>query len=380
MKRSGTVLYVVGITAIVGIGLYAGAGAFSDRSVARPGAVQNIPVPVVTVRVKRQDVPELVEGIGTIQAYYSVMIRARVDGTLMRVPVKEGQEVNEGDVIAVIDTRPYQTTLDQATAKQAQDEALLANARLNLARYASLARQDFASQQQLDTQQTTVAQYLAAVRGDEGAVAAAQLNLYYCTITSPISGRAGLRLVDPGNLVHATDTTAIITIAQDHPITAVFTLPEENLPEISDAMATGTPQVIAFSSDGMKQLDVGSLLALNNQVDVSTGTIQLKAEFANARNALWPGQFINARLRVRVARNAVTIPAVAIQHGPDGLYVFAIQSGGIAQMQTIKVGYQDHNLAVVTDGLGGGETVVIKGAARLDAGTRVTETQAASNS
>ena len=277
MKRSGTVLYVAGIIAIVGIGLYAGAGAFSDRSVARPGAVQNTPVPVVTATVKRQDVPEFVEGIGTVQAYYSVLIRARVDGTLMRVLAKEGQEVKEGDAIAVIDTRPYQATLDQATAKQAQDEALLANAKLNLARYASLARQDFASQQQLDTQQATVAQYVAAVQGDESAVEAAQLNLSYCAITSPISGRVGLRLVDPGNLVQATDTTGIITIAQDHPITAVFTLPEQDLPEISEAMAAGTPQVIAFSNDGTKQLDAGSLLTRNNQVDVSTGTIQLKA-------------------------------------------------------------------------------------------------------
>ena len=297
----------------------------------------------------------------------------------MRVQVKEGQEAKEGDVIAVIDPRPYQALLDQATAKRAQDEALLANAKLNLARYASLARQDFASQQQLDTQQAPVAQYLAVVRAEQGAVDAAQLNLSYCTIRSPISGRVGLRLVDPGNLVHATDTTGIITIAQDHPITAVFTLPEQDLPRISDAMAAGTPQVFAFSSDGSKQLDAGSLLAPNNQVDASTGTIQLKAEFPNARNVLWPGQFINARLQVRVARNAVTIPAVAIQHGPDGLYVFVIQPGGVAKMQTIKVGYQDPNLAVITDGLGGGESVVINGASRLDAGTRVTETQTASN-
>lgn len=377
MKRSRAIICGAAVAAAAGISMYLGGGIISYRSDAQPAAIQPAPVPVTTVTVKRQDVPEFIEGIGTVQAYNSVLVRARVDGTVMRIPVKEGQEVKTGDLIAVIDPRPYQATLDQVTAKKVQDEALLANAKLDLTRFASLAQQNFASRQQLDTQQATVAQTTAAIQGDQATIEAAQLNLAYCYITSPISGRVGLRIIDPGNLVHATDTAGIITIAQDHPITAVFTLPEQNLPDISSAMAGGAPQVIAFSSDRSKQLDTGTLLAPNNQVDVSTGTIQLKAEFANANNTLWPGQFINARLLLSVARNALTIPAAAIQRGPDGLYVFVIKPDGVAEMRAIGVGYQNADLAVITNGLNAGESLVINGASRLDTGTRVAATQAA---
>jgi multidrug efflux system membrane fusion protein len=377
MKRSRAIICGAAVAAVAGISVYLGSGIISYPSDAQPVAVQPAPVPVTTVTVKRQDVPEFIEGIGTVQAYNSVLVRARVDGTVMRIPVKEGQEVKTGDLIAVIDPRPYQATLDQVTAKKVQDEALLANAKLDLTRFASLASQNFASRQQLDTQQATVAQTTAAIQGDQATIEAAQLNLAYCYITSPISGRVGLRIIDPGNLVHATDTAGIITIAQDHPITAVFTLPEQNLPDITSAMAGGAPQVIAFSSDRSKQLDTGTLLAPNNQVDISTGTIQLKAEFANANNTLWPGQFVNARLLLSVARNALTIPAAAIQRGPDGLYVFVIKPDSVAEMRPIGVGYQNADLAVVTKGLDAGESLVINGASRLDTGTRVAATQAA---
>ncbi len=333
---------------------------------------------MVTASATRQDVPEFIDGVGTVQAYNSVLIRSRVDGTLMQVAVKEGQEVKQGDPIAVIDPRPYQAALNAALAKKAQDQAVLANARQDLARYASLAKQSFASQQQLDTQKATVAQQTAAIQADDAAIETAQLNLAYCYITSPIPGRVGLRLVDPGNLVHATDTTGIISIAQDHPITAVFTLPQEELPEISGAMANGAPRVLAFSSDGKRELDAGTLLAPNNQVDASTGTIQLKAEFPNAKSTLWPGQFIDAHLQVGVARDAVTVPSAAIQHGPDGLYVYVARNG-TAALQPITVGYQTAALAVVTKGLNGGETVVTDGAMRLQPGTRVAQANGAAS-
>ncbi|MBV8613148.1 MAG: efflux RND transporter periplasmic adaptor subunit [Acetobacteraceae bacterium] len=329
---------------------------------------------MVTASATRQDVPEFADGVGTVQAYNSVLIRSRVDGALMQVPVKEGQEVKQGDLIAVIDPRPYQAALDAAAAKKTQDEATLANARRDLARYASLAKQSFASQQQLDTQQATVAQQTAAVQADQAAIETAQLNLAYCYITSPIPGRVGLRLVDPGNLVHATDSTGIVSVTQDHPIAAVFTLPQEDLPAIAEAMADGAPpRVLAFSSDGKRQLDTGTLLAPNNQVDASTGTIQLKAEFPNAKNTLWPGQFVDAHLQVATARDAVTVPPAAIQHGPDGLYVYVVKNDGTAALQPVAVGYQTASLAVVTKGLNGGETVVIDGAMRLQPGTRVTQ-------
>ena len=308
------------IASLGGIALLSIAVLFSARAASPPSAPQSPnAVPVVTASATRQDVPEFADGVGTVQAYNSVLIRSRVDGTLMQVAVKEGQEVKQGDLIAVIDPRPYQAALDAAMAKKTQDEAMLANARRDLTRYASLAKQSFASQQQVDTQQATVAQETAAIQADQAAIETAQLNLAYCYITSSIPGRVGLRLVDPGNLVHATDTTGIVTIAQDHPITAVFTLPQEALPEITDAMANGAPRVLAFSSDGKRQLDSGTLLAPNNQVDTSTGTIQLKAEFPNTKGTLWPGQFIDAHLQVATVRNAVTAPPAAIQHGPNGL-------------------------------------------------------------
>lgn len=379
MRRSWRVKAAVsaGLSGAVALGAVAILGA---RAAPPPSAPQpSDAVPVVTASATRQDVPEFADGVGTVQAYNSVLIRSRVDGALMQVPVKEGQEVKQGDLIAVIDPRPYQAALDAATAKKTQDEATLANARRDLTRYASLAKQSFASQQQLDTQQATVAQQTAAVQADQAAIETAQLNLAYCYITSPIPGRVGLRLVDPGNLIHATDSTGIVSVTQDHPIAAVFTLPQEDLPEIAETMAGGAPRVLAFSSDGKRQLDTGTLLAPNNQVDASTGTIQLKAEFPNAKNTLWPGQFVDAHLQVATARDAVTVPPAAIQHGPDGLYVYVVKSDGTAAQQPVAVGYQTASLAVVTKGLNGGEAVVTDGAMRLQPGTRVTQASRAAS-
>jgi membrane fusion protein, multidrug efflux system len=328
-------------------------------------------VPVLTTTAARGSVPIYLEGIGTVQADNAVLVRSRVDGTLMQVPVREGQDVKQGDVIAVIDPRPYQAALDQAMAKKQEDQAQLANARLDLVRYQSLARQSFATQQQLDTQQALVAQLIATIAGDQAAIEAAQLNLAYCYITSPIPGRVGLRLVDPGNLVHATDTTGIITITQIHPITATFTLPQEQLPRVTAAMAKGAVPVLAYSSDDSTELDAGSLLTPNNSIDQTTGTIELKAEFPNPNDTLWPGQFINAHLQVGTDLNAVTVPPAAIQHGPDGLYVFVVKPDRTAAVQPITVGYQTASLAVVAKGLSGGEQVVVQGQSRLDNGTRV---------
>ena len=336
-----------------------------------PAASLEPAVPVLTTTAARSNVPVYLEGIGTVQADNAVLVRSRVDGTLMQVPVREGQAVKQGDVIAVIDPRPFQAALDQAMAKKQQDQAQLANARLDLVRFQSLARQDFATQQQLDTQQALVAQLVATIAGDQAAIEAAQLNLAYCYITSPIPGRVGLRLVDPGNLVHATDTTGIITITQIHPITATFTLPQEQLPRVTAAMANGKVPVLAYSSDDSTELDAGTLLTPNNQIDQTTGTIELKAEFPNPHDTLWPGQFINAHLQVGTDLNAVTVPPAAIQHGPDGLYVFVVKPGRTVGVQPITVGYQTASLAVVTKGLNGAEQVVVQGQSRLDNGTRV---------
>lgn len=327
-------------------------------------------VPAVVAKATRQDVPIYVDGVGTVQAYQSVLIRARVDGTLMRVPVTEGQEVKQGDLIAVIDSRPYQAALDQADAKKAQDQAQLANARRDLARYQSLSTQDFASRQQVDTQQALVNQYTAIVAGDAAAIEAAQLNLAYCFITSPVDGRVGLRLVDPGNLIHATDATGIITITQIHPISATFTLPEDELPRV-EMMRHGSLAVLAYASDDSTEIDQGTLLTPDNVIDTTTGTIRLKATFPNTQNRLWPGQFINAHLQIGTAHDAVTVAPSAIQHGPDGLYVYVVGPDSTAKREPVTVGYQTAQRVIVTKGLSGDEYVVVNGQSRLQSGARI---------
>ena len=333
-------------------------------------------VPAVTAKATRQDVPIYTTGIGTVQAYQAVLVRARVDGTLTQFPVREGQEVKQGDLIAVIDPRPYQAALDQATAKKAQDDAQLANARLDLTRFQSLATQDFASRQQVDTQQALVDQFVATIAGDSAAIEAAQLNVAYCFITSPVDGRVGLRLVDPGNLIHATDTTGIATITQIHPISATFTLPQEELPRVQADMASGAAPVLAFASDDRTELGDGTLLTPDNTIDTSTGTIRLKATFPNKDGKLWPGQFINAHLQIGMAHDAVTIPPAAIEHGPDGLYVYIVKPDATIAQAAISIGYQNDKLAVISSGLAGGENVVVDGQSRLQVGTKVAITTA----
>ena len=329
-------------------------------------------VPVQAAQAVRQDVPVVLSNIGTVQAFYTVLVRARVDGTLDRVFFTEGQEVKAGDPIALIDPRPYQAALDAAQAKKAADEALLANARADLTRYANLARKDFASRQQVDTQQATVAQLQATIAGDAAAIETAKLNLTFCHITSPITGRTGLRLTDPGNLIHATDAQGIVSITQLHPIAVIFTLPQDDLPRIQAAMARGTAQVLAYSGDDHTELARGTLLTIDNQIDAATGTVKLKAKFANPDNKLWPGLFVNAHLQVATLKNVVTVPDIALQRGPDGLYVYLVRPDQRVAMQPVKVTMDDGHIAVIADGVQAGETVVTNGQLRLENGSRVT--------
>ena len=342
--------------------------AAADTSAPGPSAPA---VPVQTATAQRQDVPVMLRNIGAVQAFYSVLIRARVDGTLDRVLFTEGQDVKAGQPLAEIDPRPYAAVLDAAEAKKAADEAQLANARADLARYQSLVRNDFASRQQVQTQTALVARFEATVAGDQAAVESARLNLEFCHIVSPIDGRAGLRLVDPGNLIHANDAQGIVTIAQIHPIAVVFTLPQDNLPQIQAAMARGAAPVLAYSADDRTQLARGTLLTIDNQVDQSTGTIRLKAEFKNPENRLWPGQFVNAHLQVDTLHDAVTIPTTAVQRGPNGLYAYVIGADSKAAMRPIKLTLEDGDVAVVAEGVEAGARVVVKGQLRLQDGTRV---------
>ncbi len=350
-------------------------------ALSRPASAQQPPpppaatgdTPVTVTHVVRQDLPEYTRGIGTVQAYRQVLVRARVDGNLDTIAFREGQEVHPGDLLAQIDPRPYAAALAEAKAKRASDQAMIENAQRDLVRYASLVRTNVASRQQVDTQQALVAQYEANLQGDDAAIAAAALNLNYCRIASPIEGVVGLRLIDIGNLIHATDATGIVTIAQVHPISLVFTLPQDQLPAIRATMAQtgGTPAVAATSQDGSTVLSQGHLVTINNSIDQTTGTIALKAEFANTDNRLWPGQFVTGRLQLGVEHGALVLPPQAVQHGPDGLFVYTVKPDSTVARADVTVGYQDESAAVITSGVSVGETVVLSGQLRVQPGMKV---------
>ena len=334
-------------------------------------------IPVTVVMPVREDVPVLARAIGTVQAFQSVVVRARVDGTLDKVLFTEGQQVKPGEVLARLDPRPYQAALDQAVAKRAADEAMLANARGDLVRYADLAQSQVASRQRLELQRANVAQAEANVHGGDASIAAAQLNLDFTRITAPIEGRVGLRQIDPGNYIRAADpaSTGIVTIAQIHPIALIYTLPQDALPEVQKAMRQGKLQVLAYGSDDRTKLSEGELLTIDSAIDASTGTIKLKAVFANTDDNLWPGQFVNVRTQLSIRHGALTVPSAAVQRGPNGLYVFLVKPDSTAALQPIDVDQDDGQTAVVAKGLSRGERVVLAGQSRLSIGARVLATE-----
>lgn len=329
------------------------------------------PVPVTTSTVKAADFPVYLNGLGTVQPYQTVTLRSRVDGQVMKVGFRQGQMVKEGQVLVQIDPRPYQAALEQAKAKKAQDEATLHNARLDLQRYQTLVSRDAGSRQQLDTQQATVGQLTAQVQGDQAAIDNAQTQLSYTTIKSPLTGMVGFRQIDPGNIVHASDTTGIVTVVKLQPISVVFTAPEEQLQQINWALARGVVPVSALSSDGTQILAKGHLALVNNQIDQASGTIQMKATFDNADNALWPGLSVLTRLLIEALNQVVVVPNSAIQRGPNGLYVYVINSQNQATIRSIKVGAEGEQSSVVTAGVTPGERIVTAGQYRLAPGLRV---------
>jgi membrane fusion protein, multidrug efflux system len=338
-----------------------------------PASASSPGVPVSTVKSERQDVPVWLRGLGTVQALNTVTVRTRVDGTLDKFPVTEGQLLKQGTLLGVIDPRPYKAALDAAVAKKAQDNAQLSNAKLDLQRYSNLAKSDFASRQQVDTQVAMVNQFTAALEGDDAAIETAQLNLSFCYITAPFDGRVGLRMVDPGNMVHATDPGGIVTITQVRPITVVFTLPQDDLPAILDGMGKRQLQVAAWSSDDKAPLATGTLLTPDNAIDTTTGTIRLKATFPNLDDKLWPGQFVDARLLLRTESQVVAVPTPAVQHGPNGLYVYVVRPDSTVQRQLI-VAEDRGPVMVITKGLDAGQTIVLDGQSRLENGLHVVAT------
>lgn len=332
------------------------------------------PVPVTVAQVRKADFPVYLTGLGTVQAYDTVTVRSRVDGQITKVFFKQGQMVKEGDPLVEIDKRPYQAALDQAVAKKAQDEASLRDDKLNLQRYQSLAKQDFASRQQLDTQQALVDQLTAQIQGDQATIDNAQTQLDYTSIKSPLTGKTGFRLVDPGNIVHASDTNGIVTIVKLQPISVVYTAPEESIPAINKALAAGEVPVAALSSDGQSVLSRGHLALVDNAVNEASGTIGMKATFENGDNALWPGLSVSTRMRVDTLKQVVVVPEDTVQRGPNGLYAFVVGADNKVAMQTIKVSQTGTGQSVITDGLTPGQTVVVEGQYRLQPGTEVAAT------
>lgn len=334
-----------------------------------PAAPQAVPVTVATAR--QQDVPVYLRGLGVVRGSTTVEVKAQVNGMLLAITVREGQEVHQGDIVARIDPRPYQATLDQARAQRAQDVAQLHAAQLDLQRYQDLAARNFAPRQQVDDQQAMVDKLVATLQSDDAAIETAAINLDFCTIRAPIDGRVSLYETDPGNLIEVASQTGILSIAQDRPISVIFTLPEAQLPQVQQAMARGNLPVLAYSSDNRTRLADGTLVTPNNAIDTTTGTIQLKASFPNDDDHLWPGAFINARVLVETLPRVVTVPFPAIQHGVNGVFVYIVGADSTVRDQAVAVGYEDEDTAVITRGLSAGQIVVVTGQSRLAPGMTV---------
>ncbi|CAJ0891264.1 Multidrug resistance protein MdtA [freshwater sediment metagenome] len=328
-------------------------------------------VSVATAQSRVQDVPVTIDAVGTVQALNTVTIRTQVDGRLLNLAFTEGQDVKKGDVLAEIDPSLYKALYDQAVAKKAQDEANLANARVDLVRYEKLVAGKFLSAQQYSTQKAQVSQLEAQVRADQAAIDNTKTTLDYATIRSPIDGRVGIRLVDVGNILHPNDANGIVVVTQLRPIYVVFTLPQQALPAVQKAQAAGIAKVRALGPDNASVLETGDLAVVDNQIDQLTGTVKLKATFANKDLGLWPGQFVNVRLMLDTIRNATVVPSPAVQRGPNGAFVYVLESDGRAHMKSVTTGRQDEQLVVLTSGLEPGATVVASGFARLFDGAKV---------
>jgi multidrug efflux system membrane fusion protein len=330
-------------------------------------------VPVVVEKLQAADVPIIRSGIGTVMAYNVVDVHAQVTGTIDRIGFVEGQTVHPGSLIAQLDPRPFQATLEQAEANLARDQANLANARTNLGRYTPLLKQGFASAQQVTDQASTVTQLEASVAGDKAAIFNAQTQLGYTTIASPIDGVTGIKTVDIGNIVQPASTTPIVTITQVQPISVVFTLPQKDVPEVQAAMAKGTLTAVAYGQDDRTELGQGTLLLVNNTINQSSGTAQLKATFPNASHALWPGAFVNVRLIVSVQHDSITVPLSALQQGQSGTFAYVVQSDGTVRQRSVTVAQTLDGRVLIGLGLKAGDVVVTQGQFRLSDGVKVSE-------
>jgi membrane fusion protein, multidrug efflux system len=373
MKTSRTISWILLLAVVGGAGAYGWQRYHGAEEAKRAQAQKSARPPAVrvsTAPVEKTDFPVYLTGLGTVQGFNTVQVRTRVDGQIDKIAFQEGQLVKQGDLLVEIDPRPFQATVDQAKAKKQQDEANLANANLDLQRYTKLG--EFATKQQTDTQRSTVAQLTAQIAADDAAIANAQTQLDYTQVKAPISGVAGLRLVDIGNIVNAATQTGIVSIAQIEPIAVIFTAPEDQLPYINEAQKVAPLKVIAITTDGKKPLAEGKLAVVNNQVDTTSGTIRLKAVFDNKDHALWPGQSVSTRLLVRTLKDATVVPDDAIQHSTNGLYAYTVNQDSKAELHKVKVSSSIDGKSVVDEGLSPGQQVITGGQFKVQPGTLVT--------
>ena len=333
------------------------------------GGQQSVPVGVA--KVESRDMPVLLNGLGSVDAFNTVVVKTRIDGQLNRIAIKEGQEVSKGQLLAEIDPRPYEVALSQAQATLSKDQAALNDAKLNLTRFQELYKAGVIPQQQFDTQGSLVGQLQGTIQADQAQIDNVKLNLVYTRITAPVSGRIGLRQVDVGNMVHAADPNGLLVITQLQPIAVLFTLPEDNLPTVSKQMHKGKLQAEAYSRDDQTKLATGTLETIDNQIDITTGTGKLKAVFDNRDRSLWPNQFVNIHLLLEVRKNNTVVPTAAIQRGPQGTYVFAVKPDKTAEMRPVTLAFTEGNFSSITQGLTPGETVVVDGQDKLQPGSHV---------
>jgi multidrug efflux system membrane fusion protein len=372
MKTSRTISWIL-LLALAGGGYYGWQRYHGAEAAKRADAQKAVHPPAVrvsTAPVQKTDFPVYLTGLGTVQGFNTVQVRTRVDGQIDKIGFQEGQIVNQGDLLVEIDPRPFQATLDQAKAKKAQDEANLANANLDLQRFTKLG--EFATRQQTDTQRSTVAQLTAQIAADDAAISNAQTQLDYTQVKAPFTGLAGLRQVDIGNIVNASSQTGVVSIAQIEPIAVIFTAPEDQLPYINESQKQGDLKVIAITTDGKKPLAEGKLTVVNNQVDITSGTIRLKAVFDNKDHVLWPGQSVSTRLLVKTLKDATVVPDDAIQHSTDGLYAYTVNQDSKAELHKVKVSSSIDGRSVVDDGIQPGQQVITGGQFKVQPGTLVT--------
>ncbi|PDT72367.1 efflux RND transporter periplasmic adaptor subunit [Bradyrhizobium sp. C9] len=360
-------------TAAIGAGAYVvhRPDGVTDHASAAQSTTTTSAVPVTAARVLQHDVPIVLEGLGTVTPINTATIRTQVQGTLDSVDFVEGKQVKRGDVLARIDPRVYEAQVDQAEAALARDEASLKNARTNLARTQPLANRGFATQQLLDTQDSQVTQGEGTVALDKAALEAAQTQLSFATITAPFDGVTGIRRIDPGNIVHPTDTNGLVVLTQLQPIAVIFTLPSGEIPSVRQALASGDASVDVYDAQNKRKLDHGSLMLINNQVDSTSGTVQLKASFPNAGNTLWPGSFVNVHLTIAVRHDALTVPLTAVRQGPDGSFAYVVGANSVVGIRNVTTGQSRDGQVLIEQGLAANETVVTAGQYRLNPGTKV---------